>query len=302
MRRKAEILQYPANATNTKTNNFTKAEKYSMLVKNQWKPYTQQMLIDISNGAVPCNSEALIQTPTSSSDVPGPIMNLYLDPSIPLYHYTTDTRSYGIINSVDDASWTTYTSPDLLILTTTATPITEFFTLYIHNNITSLYYTYIVETPVSISLTGGPFVFNPMNPVPSTTPITVTIENVYIYGYLNDTLMTSNNPNTNPIIKNVPLVYHDFQPLSLQVNYSTLDFSAVFFTGNLQISNLLLYTTQGLIYDIKLEFTFSITDNNYSQVQLGAFCNVSPYNNAIVNCTLLTMPSSDTNAGFQFGT
>ena len=32
MRRKAEILKYRANASNLKTNNFTKAEKYSMLV------------------------------------------------------------------------------------------------------------------------------------------------------------------------------------------------------------------------------------------------------------------------------
>ena len=41
MRRKAEILQYNANKTNTKTNNFTKAEKWSLLIngKNQKKTY-----------------------------------------------------------------------------------------------------------------------------------------------------------------------------------------------------------------------------------------------------------------------
>jgi len=41
MRRKAEILQYNANKTNTKTNNFTKAEKWLLLIngKNQKKTY-----------------------------------------------------------------------------------------------------------------------------------------------------------------------------------------------------------------------------------------------------------------------
>jgi hypothetical protein len=298
MRRKAEVLQYRANATNTKTNNFTKAEKYAMLMNgtSQYQ-YSPQTLLDISNGIIQCNVNEIIQTPTSSSNVPGPVINLFLDPTIPLYNYATDTRSYGIINSVDDSLWTTYTSNDILFVQNV---ITELFTLYIHNNITQNYYTYTFETPVAISITGGHYVTTPINPIPSTTPINITIENVYIYVYYNNTLVTSNDPNTTPTIKNNPIVSHDFVQLSLKVSNPLMNFGAIFFTGVLQISNLLLFTQPGFVYDVKMQMGLNISDNNYSNIQLGAYCNVSAYNTIINNCTLLTSPSSDTNSGFIF--
>jgi|688.fasta_scaffold02705_4 hypothetical protein len=299
MRRKAEILKYKANgATNTKQNNFTKAELYSMLVQGvSPQQYSQQTLIDISNGLIQCNN-TIVQTPTSSCDVPGPVINLYLDPTIPLYNYATNNRNYGIINSVDNSLWTTYTSNDLFFLLNI---ITELFTLYIHNNVTQNYYNYVFETPVAISITGGPFVLNPVDPN-DTTEITITIENVYLYVYFNSTLITSNNPNTTPTIQNVPIVMNDFIPLTLNVSNINANFGAVFFCGLLQVSNMLLFTQPGFIYDIQLQFGLSVSDNNFSNIQVGAVCNVSTYNNNFYNCTLLTTPSTDTNSGFIFGT
>jgi hypothetical protein len=300
MRRKAEVLKYRANgASNTKTNNFTKAEKYAMLVNGtSGLQYSQQALADIANGVIDCNVNKIIETPTSSCDVPGPVINLFLDPSIPLYHYADNTRSYGIINSVDDSLWTTYTSNDILFPQNTNA---EFFTLYIHNNITRNYYTYTVESPIALSITGGPYVSTPINPIPSTTPISLKISNVYIYVYYNTTLVASNDPNTTPSIKNVPQISSDFIPLTFTVVNPKTVFSAVFFTGTLQISNLLLFTQPGFVYDVKLQFGINISENNYSNIQVGAYSNVSTYNNNTTNCTLLTTPSSDTNSGFIFG-
>jgi len=179
--------------------------------------------------------------------------------------------------------------------------LTELFTLYIHNVITQNYYTYVVETPVAISITGGPFVLNPIDPN-TTTKITVSINNVYVYVFYNNTLVTSNDPNTTPTITNFPQVTNDFVPLSLNVTNKTLNFSAVFFAGLLQISNLLLFTQPGFVYDIKLQFGLTISDNNFSNLSAGAYCNVSTYNDNIINCTLLSTPSIDTNSGFSFGT
>lgn len=295
MRRKAEILQYRANATNTKTNNLTKAQLFSLLVNGKLQQYNPSTLADISNGRINCNE--MVKTPTSSSNVPGPVIDLYLDPSVPLYQYNKNTESYGIINSVDDSLWTTYTTNDILI---GENVITEYFTLYIHNNITQNYYTYQFETPLSIFLQGGAYVVSPINPIPATTPITCVIENIYVYVYFNDTLVTSNDPNVSGTIANIPIVSHDFTPLSLKVINPELDFSTVFYSGNLQVSNLLLFTQPGFVYDVKLRIGMSITDNDFSNIRLRNYGNVSAYNNNSVNCELLTPPSQDTNSGFVF--
>ena len=49
MRRKAEILQYSANKTNTKTNKYTKSEKWSLLVsgKNQLQQYNNITITEV---------------------------------------------------------------------------------------------------------------------------------------------------------------------------------------------------------------------------------------------------------------
>ena len=39
-----------------------------------------------------CNSNSIIYAPTSSSNVPGPIMNLYYNPSTPLVGYKEPNR------------------------------------------------------------------------------------------------------------------------------------------------------------------------------------------------------------------
>jgi hypothetical protein len=92
MRRKAEILQYKQN--NSK---LTKQQYYSLLAKGNgpsakraWatqgdaftSPNTSGLAQD-ENGILLCNSPSnTIYKPTSSSNVPGPVINLYLDPTV----------------------------------------------------------------------------------------------------------------------------------------------------------------------------------------------------------------------------
>jgi hypothetical protein len=82
MRRKAEILQYNGNATNTKTNNQTKAERFSQVVNgnSQYQRY-------LANLDVSCQIETNKYTPSYFSNVPPPYINLQYDPNIPLYNY-----------------------------------------------------------------------------------------------------------------------------------------------------------------------------------------------------------------------
>jgi hypothetical protein len=83
MRRKVEILKYENNATNTKTNNFTKNQQWSMLVNGTMKNAPQ---IKIQEDQI-CPSNDYLPKLSSDSDVPGKVIVLQLDPSVPLYNY-----------------------------------------------------------------------------------------------------------------------------------------------------------------------------------------------------------------------
>jgi hypothetical protein len=73
MRRKAEILQYSKNATNAKSQN------------KQWAWLATQQ-----KSTVYCEDIYTLQTPTSSSDVPGEVTMLYKDSSVPISRNRND--------------------------------------------------------------------------------------------------------------------------------------------------------------------------------------------------------------------
>lgn len=98
MRRKAEILKYSSNKVSTQTNSLTKTEKFSLLVRG----FSQSIPLSTANESTiqrACPNDALILTPTSSSDVPGPVIMLFDNESIPLYKYINPTynRNYSIL-------------------------------------------------------------------------------------------------------------------------------------------------------------------------------------------------------------
>jgi hypothetical protein len=82
MRRKYEILQYPANMQSTQTNKLTQKQAFSLAVRGygQYKRYSASALAQLATCPEP-------RVPTTSSDVPGPSMLLYKDPNVPIYNY-----------------------------------------------------------------------------------------------------------------------------------------------------------------------------------------------------------------------
>jgi len=102
MRRKVEILKYSSNLQSTQTNNLTKKEKFALLMKGNYR-----QLPNLNNT---CLNDDLIPTPTSSSDIPGPIINIYYDKDVPLYNFMNDinTRSYSSIQKDIDEPWSIY--------------------------------------------------------------------------------------------------------------------------------------------------------------------------------------------------
>jgi hypothetical protein len=82
MRRKYEILQYPANTQSTQTNKLTQKQSYSLAVRGygQYKRYSAESLAQLPTCPIP-------SVPTTSSNVPGPSILLYKDPNVPIYNY-----------------------------------------------------------------------------------------------------------------------------------------------------------------------------------------------------------------------
>ena len=160
MRRKAEILKYSNNASSTKTNNLTRAERWAQLIRGKGQTSTYPQLtkyIQNANGeydlyiqkitSVNCPDDGMIPTPTSSSDVPGPISYLVLDTNVPLYNFATNVDAYSEIQPEDTTPWTTFVGNDIQFKSGEET---EFMVLNIRNFISQAYYNYTIQVPIGI--------------------------------------------------------------------------------------------------------------------------------------------------------
>ena len=101
IRRKAEILKYKKNSAG-----FTKNQNFSLAIKGNG-PYAKRVWanqndtlstpnisgLPVEGNTIICNSNPIVCTPTSSSDVPGPIVNLCYDPTVPLIGYNQPNRT-----------------------------------------------------------------------------------------------------------------------------------------------------------------------------------------------------------------
>lgn len=87
MRRKAEVLKHTGSQKSTQVNKLTKAQSFAQAIRG-FSP--TQKLLNKNTGEYNsyCDS-SMNARPTSSSDVPGPVMSLYLDKNIPLYNYAS---------------------------------------------------------------------------------------------------------------------------------------------------------------------------------------------------------------------
>jgi hypothetical protein len=107
MRRKAEILKYNASQQNTKTNNLSKKELYALLARGGGNRYSNSQIQQMLNGPT-CPADVTKPTPTSFSDVPGPPMNLHMDPTVPLYHYVNESILNSSYSSLPDTDTTPF--------------------------------------------------------------------------------------------------------------------------------------------------------------------------------------------------
>jgi hypothetical protein len=115
MRRKAEILKYENKTQNTKTNNLTKRQQFSLLVNGKTQNLSQY---EIKNNSTINKYADMSTLPTMStnSDIPGTPFLLRLDPTVPLYNYLTNSTYINAI-TLKDIKYDLFTINKLSFLT-----------------------------------------------------------------------------------------------------------------------------------------------------------------------------------------
>ena len=353
MRRKAEILQYNASKSNTKTNNYTKSEKWSLLIngKNQKNTYnnikisqvqyepsniggdvysdgivinnqdkyslipvytdiivkypdtyttstdingniTHNIIHGIING---CNTD-MIPVPTTSSDVPGPPINLIRDVTIPLYNYNNPI-TYGIQNTETNDKYNYIIENNILFNNNIENKL---FSLNIINNNDNYSNNFGFDVPISISFQNNTTATLSNDLISKFNNITINLSNIVLNVYYNNSAVYSST-----LVPNFPNIN-----ISL-INTITTSFSGSIYIGILNIRNVLLYTQPGYVYDIKLTCKMNDNINNIinDNPLLAEYSNQISINKSIIfnntvsnkinsNCTINTDVSSTPNNGF----
>ncbi len=225
MRRKAEVLKYANNASNTKTNNLTKRERLALLSRgnSRLNPATIK-----SEEAANCPNSASILTSTTASDVPGPPMLLYDDESIPLYNYSTNTDSYGNLPPTVLSNY--------YIVPVVNAPFTndvsgQVFPLIFRNTADYQNINMTINIPIGLSISGILLT--------SGSPITFSVTSAKLAQYYNSTLVRANT--------------YSGPTLSMTVDLNGTGVGQEFFVTNRYIGNVLfsgwpVYSAPGYVY------------------------------------------------------
>jgi hypothetical protein len=260
MRRKAEILQY--NKNSTQTNKLTKAQRFTSAIGR--------------TARTTCPSDLYLPSLSSSSDVPGPVITLQYVPTVPLYNYAQNTASLGLINTEDTSKWIDSSKDDIISYDSTETILLDLAINKIETSST----TFSINSPIGIYVDG--------NATGASIVGNVNINSIEVSAYYND----ANYLLTSPI---TPIITTSDELKSKTVSYVVTSpspsiskqFSGVKYIGNLNITNLTLPTSNGYIYKIKVKFKLtSSKTGTYSSFNTRVYMNVSTSTtNSLVNCT-----------------
>ena len=320
MRRKIEILKYTSNNQNSKQNNLTKAQLWTLLVNGSTQNMSQAQISNHDPTTTPCPNDDTIPTLTTASDVPGPPIILQFDPTVPLYKYLGDqNRTYGITPNRDFSKWRLFTKNEVdfveaklgrTTFTADASSNNHSFreftgVILITDYINVPTYTFNFSTPVAVWISGVQHTLFDYYALahfydPSGSPpvdidyldrtfltaiannkfVNLHITNVTVEIYYNQTLVTTN----------VPTINYNFQDISFNISALSHEFYAIQFVGMLYVNNLTLPTQAGYIYDVKINFTYTYDHSviNVLRVfQTGVFTNLNVANqNVQVSCSL----------------
>jgi hypothetical protein len=252
MRRKAEILKY--NYQSSKVGKTTRAQRWTILNNNATAFNRNNRCI------VPDNQ--IIYTPSTSSDVPGPMIQLYEDPSIPLYKF---------IGKQQDEPENVFPYPDY----------TELFNVFpnyhptfqksktsgvadiILINPTKTYYIAEFMTPFAITIQGV------KTPVTQNNPIDVTYIKVSIIPqgipfslFYSDASVNLLTPPTTKLYQKSTVTDVSFVEMVIDVSNTSGSFYASQYVGNVKTTNVNMLSQKQYVYSLNYLFQYNIEEYN----------------------------------------
>jgi hypothetical protein len=280
MRRKAEILKYAPNLSASQTNKLTKKQQWTQLVNAPAKNITKTN--DLT--ALVCPADRLIPTPTYKCDVPGPVMLLYGDETVPLYNFgTSSERTYPDNMNTNYEMWTVITAADKLVPNNRETSLC---TITIKENVDAPKYNLAFSTGI------GFYVYGEImdNDLVKINPYTISLDSVFFNIYYSGKLYKSTP---------IPATLNDFV---FDVSGFSGRFNAVQYVGNIVTPKLSVYSEPGYVYDARIIINLNVRGGgmNYLQsLNVLSYANLSNMNNEIKNCYVRSVPSTNTNVGFD---
>lgn len=299
MRRKIEILKYSGNKQNTKANRLTKKELYAQTMKGR----NRVDLKTVVNNVV-CPTDEIIYTPSSSSGVPGPVVNLYIDNNVPLYNYMKNTESNGIseLEQVDEWNYISTLNNTLFIDDISS----QLIMLNITNSINSTSKTFNLSLPIGFNISGRKI--NNTDSLYEYKNISIALDQITPFEFI----VQYNNITVQTVTPAISYIYDvsNITSCSFDISNNADNFEASVYAGILNISNINLYTEPGYVYDlyVKPRLTIDIgnadltsTFNVEYDISYGILMNVSETTiSDVSNCVLLTEPSTKLYTPFVF--
>lgn len=261
MRRKAEILQY----NKTSNGKMTKKQAWVTLVRGatQRKQYSSYYIRQLQEGSLNldeyCPNDKYLPTSSKKSGIPGPEITLFLDPTVPLYHYNTTQTAYGIENIDEQTQDKWLVNYDTNV---TDNNLQNIFTMNIRPSIDENVYIYSFTTSVGLFISGN------------------TLQE--------DGKFTLNIPQGNLSVvvtyggQTVPLVYTPtvtFSPnfvfsISGEIMSSPATFAGRVYMGEVTFSNIWLNTYPKSTYDFFINYIPSYTLTNIDNAAVYIITNI----------------------------
>ena len=212
-----------------------------------------------------CVNDLYVPSLSSSCDVPGPVITLQYDPTVPLYNYAENVESLGLINSEIVGQWTDSTSDDIVAYDSTETTLVDLAI----SNITSQTTTFSIYSPIGIYVDGTST---------SSASGNISINSVTVAVYYNDKNYLLETSVAQPTITSMANL-----KTATFTRAAASPFSGIIYVGNLSITNLLLPTMYGYVYKIKVKFNMTTTATGINK---RVYMNVTT--GTLVNCGMST--------------
>ena len=278
MRRKAEILKYQKGST--KGNTLTKKQKWAQIINGN----TQTLSSSSSENTCIIQNKPM---PLSASDVPPDrnISVLYNDETVPLYNFINpiSTRAYGFTNNPTNLNLIFQENilSNVICESNIANKIASI--IFSENADLNVYTISINNIPLALYIQGDL----------SGTNINLNISNdtiinsIQLNAYYNDNLVPDRS------IYRYTYSPTILQSYNLDISANTyLDgttFKGIQYIGNISISNILLYTSPGFIYDFKLTANlsyFTARNNEIPSMHASIIANITPDQIMLHSCSI----------------